>query len=52
VPVKGLFADLLGEMLGEHDGYLVDFEGDLRPAALEGEALAKAALLSGPEGAG
>jgi FAD:protein FMN transferase len=122
--VKGLCADLLGEMLGEHDGYLVDCEGDMRiggaaglervfevtapfdgsvlhefafadgavattsitkrswldrgrpahhvlnpatgqpaytgivqvtalaPTALEGEALAKAALLSGPEGAG
>jgi len=121
--VKGLCADLIGEMLGEHDGYVVDCEGDLRiggaagrdrifevtgpfdgsvlhefvltdggiatssitkrswldrgrpahhvldpatgqpaytgvvqvtalaPTALEGEALAKAALLSGPEGA-
>ena len=121
--VKGLCADVLGEMLGDHDGYLVDCEGDMRiggaaglervfevtapfdgsvlheftftdggiatssitkrswldrgrpahhvldpatgqpaytgvvqvtalaPTALEGEALAKAALLSGPEGA-
>jgi thiamine biosynthesis lipoprotein len=121
--VKGLCADLLGEMLEEHDGYVVDCEGDLRiggtaglerlfevtapfdgsvlhefavtdggiatssitkrswldrgrpahhlldpatgrpaytgvvqvtalaPSALEGEALAKAALLSGPQGA-
>ena len=121
--VKGLFADLIGETLGEHDGYAVDCEGDLRvggaagvarsvevtapfdgsvlhelavadggiatssitkrswldrgrpahhlldpatgrpaytgvvqvtalaPTALEGEALAKAALLSGPDGA-
>jgi thiamine biosynthesis lipoprotein len=121
--VKGLFADLLGELLAEHDGYAIDCEGDLRvggaagvqrtiqvtapfdgsvlhelavsdggvattsitkrswlergrpahhvldpatglpaytgvvqvtalaPTALEGEALAKAALLSGPDGA-
>ncbi|MEA2373164.1 MAG: FAD:protein transferase [Solirubrobacteraceae bacterium] len=121
--VKGLFADLLGERLAEHDGYAIDCEGDLRvggaagvrrtiqvtapfdgsvlhelalssggvatssitkrswlergrpahhvldpatgmpaytgvvqvtalaPTALEGEALAKAALLSGPDGA-
>jgi FAD:protein FMN transferase len=28
--VKGLFADLIGETLAEHDGYLVDCEGDLR----------------------
>jgi len=121
--VKGLCADLIGEMLAEHDGYAVDCEGDLRvggsaglermvevtapfdgsvlhefavtdggvatssitkrswldrgrpahhvldpatgrpaytgvvqvtalaPTALEGEALAKAALLSGPAGA-
>jgi FAD:protein FMN transferase len=121
--VKGLCADLLGEMLEEHDSYVVDCEGDLRiggsgeferrfevtapfdgsvlhefalsaggiatssitkrswldagrpahhlldpatrrpaytgvvqvtalaPTALEGEALAKASLLSGPEGA-
>ena len=121
--VKGLCADLVGEMLADHDGYVVDCEGDLRvggavgfermidvtapfdgsvlhqlavtdggiatssitkrswldggrpahhlldpatgrpaytgvvqvtalaPTALEGEALAKAALLSGPDGA-
>jgi FAD:protein FMN transferase len=121
--VKGLFADLIGELLAGHDGYAVDCEGDLRvggaagtrrtiqvtapfdgsvlhelavsdggvatssitkrswldrgrpahhildpatgrpaytgivqvtalaPTALEGEALAKAALLSGPDGA-
>jgi FAD:protein FMN transferase len=121
--VKGLCADLVGEMLAAHDGYVVDCEGDLRvggagdrermievkapfnesvlhefavtdggiatssitkrswldrgrpahhlldpatgrpaytgvvqvtalaPTALEGEALAKAALLSGPDGA-
>jgi FAD:protein FMN transferase len=121
--VKGLFADLLGERLAEHDAYAIDCEGDLRvggaagtvrmfqvlapfdgsvlhelavtdggvattsitkrswldrgrpahhvldpatgrpaytgvvqvtalaPSALEGEALAKAALLSGPAGA-
>jgi thiamine biosynthesis lipoprotein len=28
--VKGLFADLVGEMLAGHDGYVVDCEGDLR----------------------
>jgi thiamine biosynthesis lipoprotein len=28
--VKGLCADLIGEMLAEHDGYVVDCEGDLR----------------------
>ncbi|HEY5318018.1 MAG TPA: FAD:protein FMN transferase [Solirubrobacteraceae bacterium] len=34
--VKGLFADLIGEMLGEHDGYVVDCEGDLRVGGVAG----------------
>ncbi len=34
--VKGLFADALGDMLAEHDGYAVDCEGDLRVGGLAG----------------
>jgi thiamine biosynthesis lipoprotein len=34
--VKGLCADLLGQMLGEHDGYAIDCEGDLRVGGAAG----------------
>jgi thiamine biosynthesis lipoprotein len=34
--VKGLFADLLGELLAEHDGYAIDCEGDLRVGGAAG----------------
>lgn len=34
--VKGLCADLVGAMLSEHDGYLVDCEGDLRVGGAAG----------------
>ena len=34
--VKGLFADVLGETLGDHDGYLIDCEGDLRVGGAAG----------------
>ena len=34
--VKGLAADVLGEWLGDHDGYLIDCEGDLRIGGVAG----------------
>jgi thiamine biosynthesis lipoprotein len=34
--VKGLFADLLGERLADHDGYAIDCEGDLRVGGAAG----------------
>jgi thiamine biosynthesis lipoprotein len=34
--VKGLFADLIGELLSGHDGYVVDCEGDLRVGGTAG----------------
>jgi FAD:protein FMN transferase len=34
--VKGLFADLLGELLAEHDAYAIDCEGDLRVGGAAG----------------
>jgi thiamine biosynthesis lipoprotein len=34
--VKGLCADLIGEMLAGHDGYVVDCEGDLRVGGAAG----------------
>ncbi len=46
--VKGLFADVIGEMLTEHDSFLVDCEGDLRIGGRGGVArsIAVAAPLS------
>jgi thiamine biosynthesis lipoprotein len=34
--VKGLFADLIGELLSGHDAYIVDCEGDLRVGGTAG----------------
>jgi thiamine biosynthesis lipoprotein len=34
--VKGLFADLVGQMLADHDSYAVDCEGDLRVGGAAG----------------
>jgi thiamine biosynthesis lipoprotein len=34
--VKGLFADLIGEMLADHEGFAVDCEGDLRVGGTAG----------------
>jgi thiamine biosynthesis lipoprotein len=34
--VKGLFGDVLGEMLAEHDGFAIDCEGDLRVGGAAG----------------
>lgn len=34
--VKGLFADLIGEMLADHNGFAVDCEGDLRVGGAAG----------------
>jgi FAD:protein FMN transferase len=34
--VKGLFADLIGDLLAGHDGYAVDCEGDLRVGGAAG----------------
>jgi len=34
--VKGLFADVIGEVLEEHDGYAVDCEGDVRVGGTAG----------------
>ncbi len=36
--VKGLFADVLGERLAAHDGFLIDCEGDLRIGGAAGVA--------------
>ncbi|HWH11675.1 MAG TPA: FAD:protein FMN transferase [Solirubrobacteraceae bacterium] len=36
--VKGLFADLIGELLAGHDAYVVDCEGDLRVGGAVGIA--------------
>lgn len=46
--VKGLLADVVGEMLQEHDGFLVDCEGDLRVGGRGGQprSVAVAAPLS------
>ncbi|MGI8803506.1 MAG: FAD:protein FMN transferase [Solirubrobacteraceae bacterium] len=36
--VKGLFADVIGERLAGHDGFVIDCEGDLRIGGTEGFA--------------